>query len=85
MEANSHPMAPPPMTATDVGMRSKVEELVGGDHGLAVDLEARKGPGHRPRRQHHVAPLHHSCPASGSVDDLHAPSGQQRARCRRGS
>ena len=48
MEANSQPIAPPPMTTADAGSRLEVEHLVGGHHELAVHLEAGDGARHRP-------------------------------------
>ena len=43
IEANSQPMAPPPITAAGAGSSRHREHLVGGHHQLAVDVEAREG------------------------------------------
>ena len=45
-DANSHPMAPPPMTAAVDGKRREVQELVGSDDDFAVDVEARRRARH---------------------------------------
>ena len=55
MEANSQPMAPPPMMATDAGGVSSDEDLVGGEDQPPVDAEAGDRPRHRPGGQHDVA------------------------------
>ena len=47
VEANSQPIAPPPMTATRAGSVVEIEHLVAG-HDRAAALEAGDQPGHRP-------------------------------------
>ena len=54
IEANSHPMAPPPMTATRSGTLVEREHLVGGEDELAVDVEAGDRAGHRAGGEDHV-------------------------------
>ena len=49
--ANSQPITPPPSTTTEAGTRSSVQRVLGGDHPLAVDLEAGQACGRRSRRR----------------------------------
>ncbi len=81
IDANSHPMAPPPITATLRG-RGHLEHLVGREHHPTDHLEARDGARHRAGGEDHgvagelgglaAAPLHH-----------HAAVGLGACRCRR--
>ena len=43
--ANSQPMTPPPSTTTEAGHAVEPERVLGGDHPLAVDLEAGQRAG----------------------------------------
>ena len=56
-DANSQPIAPPPITAARRRQRGEVEELVGRDDDLAVDVEAGQRPRHRAGRQDDVRAL----------------------------
>ncbi len=51
IDANSQPMAPPPITTAEPGKPVDRQELVARDHELAVDLEAGDRPWHRARRE----------------------------------
>ena len=62
IEANSHPMAPPPMTTADAGSCCERQQLVGGDDPAAVDLEARDGAGHRAGGQQDVGAVSSTSP-----------------------
>ena len=42
--ANSQPITPPPSTTTDCRHPVEAQRVVGGDHPLAVDLEAGQRP-----------------------------------------
>ena len=57
IEANSQPMAPPPMTAADAGQVGHRQHLVGGEHEAPVDVEAGDRAGHRARGEDHGVAL----------------------------
>ena len=52
IDANSHPITPPPMIAARLGSVGHREHLVGGHHDRAVDVEAGQRARQRARREH---------------------------------
>ena len=54
--ANSQPITPPPRTIAEAGHVVEVERVLGGDHPLAVDLQAGQGSGVRAGGQDQVRP-----------------------------
>ena len=56
IDANSQPMAPPPITTAEPGSWSSDKHLVARDHELAVDLEAGDRPRHRAGREDDASP-----------------------------
>ncbi len=78
IEANSQPIAPPPITATEAGQVVEGQHLVRGHHDRAVDVETRDRARHRAGRQHDVGAGHLDGRAV-VPGDAHPVVGQQGA------
>ena len=80
-EANSHPITPPPITATDAGssLRSRNSSEVMTQR--PSTSKPRQDVGHRPGGQHDVAPDQHSAGVL-AVEHLHLVVGLAASRSR---